>query len=85
MQLTLEVAIVAQVAMHEAVVGLRDSLGRTVPSGLAHSQGWQPPVLLPTPLAAPNLGSGVPQEPHGFERHSTLSCPLLLFPDAVAQ
>lgn len=84
-QLTFEVAVVAQVVVHEAVVGLRDSLGRTVPSGPAHSQGWQPPVLLPIPLAAPNLGSEVPQEPHGFERHSTLSCPLLLFPDAVAQ
>lgn len=84
-QLTLEVAVVVQVAVHEAVVGLRDSLGRTVPSGPARSQGWQPPVLLPPPLAAPNLGSRVPQEPHGFERSSTLSCPLLPFPDAVAR
>lgn len=84
-QLTLEVAVVVQVAVHEAVVGLRDGLGRTVPSGPARSQGWQPPVLLPPPLAAPNLGSRVPQEPHGFERSSTLSCPLLPFPDAVAR
>lgn len=54
--LALEVAVVVQVAVHEAVVGLRDS-----------------------------LGSRVPQEPHGFERSSTLSCPLLPFPDAVAR
>lgn len=50
-RLTSEVAVVAQVAAHEAVVGLGDHLGRAAPSGSAqgspHPQGLQPPALLP--------------------------------------
>lgn len=55
-QLTLEVAVVVQVAVHEAVVGLRDSLGQNGairPCSLPGLAATSPP---PTPPGSPQPG-----------------------------